>query len=169
MNLQSQRLARVNRAPLPHGVEGLCVQLQRNLSKKGYQTQYLVPRVSLLRLISGEQPRLSRTRVGRAKWRLRVGDPVGAWVSLQGRAAWSFLERSRGHLTWSPGCFDVRGNLGRVVPRVGLLPCVEAHYQHLRAVEGLPLQVRVEMPGSSREGRIRSLRRRGFSREAQGV
>jgi large subunit ribosomal protein L5 len=46
-----------------------------------------------LALISGQKPVVTRARRSIAQFRLRAGNPIGAFVTLRGERMWDFLER----------------------------------------------------------------------------
>lgn len=162
--LQSRRRRRADCGARDLGL-GLDLELSRSLADAGYRAGALPPRRAVLQRTAGVRPRVNYSRKGRARWRLRAGDPVGATARLSGGPAWALLESLRGQLTWSGASLDRAGHLARSVPRVGLLPLVEAHYVQLQRVESRPRSVRVRWTGAgSRARRRRALRQRGRRR-----
>ncbi|OUP07200.1 50S ribosomal protein L5 [Collinsella sp. An2] len=71
-----------------------------------------------LRLITGQQPMITRARKSIASFRLRAGMPIGAKVTLRGDRMWEFFDRLtsiaipriRDFRGISPKSFDGRGN-----------------------------------------------------------
>ena len=71
-----------------------------------------------LRLITGQQPMVTRARKSIASFRLRAGMPIGAKVTLRGDRMWEFFDRLtsvaipriRDFRGISPKSFDGRGN-----------------------------------------------------------
>ena len=71
-----------------------------------------------LRLITGQQPMVTRARKSIASFHLRAGMPIGAKVTLRGDRMWEFLDcltavaipRIRDFRGISPKSFDGRGN-----------------------------------------------------------
>lgn len=74
--------------------------------------------VSDLRLITGQQPVVTKARKSIANFKLREGRSIGAKVTLRGNHMWSFLDRLmnialprvRDFRGVSPNAFDGRGN-----------------------------------------------------------
>jgi len=74
--------------------------------------------VSDLRLITGQQPVVTKARKSIANFKLREGRSIGAKVTLRGDHMWSFLDRLmnialprvRDFRGVSPNAFDGRGN-----------------------------------------------------------
>ncbi len=74
--------------------------------------------VADLRLITGQQPVITKARKDIANFKLRAGRSIGVKVTLRGERMWSFLEvltnlalpRIRDFRGISPDAFDGRGN-----------------------------------------------------------
>ena len=71
-----------------------------------------------LAIIAGQQPVVSKSRKNIANFKLRIGDPIGVFVTLRGERMWAFLDRLvnvvlprvRDFRGVSPNSFDGRGN-----------------------------------------------------------
>lgn len=74
--------------------------------------------VADLRLITGQQPIITKARRDIANFKLRSGKPIGVKVTLRGEKMWAFLDvlinlalpRIRDFRGISPDAFDGRGN-----------------------------------------------------------
>jgi large subunit ribosomal protein L5 len=71
-----------------------------------------------LRIITGQQPRVTRAKKSIAAFKVRTGMAIGAMVTLRGERMWEFLDRVlamaipriRDFRGISPASFDGRGN-----------------------------------------------------------
>ena len=86
-----------------------------------------------LRLITGQQPMVTRARKSIASFRLRAGMPIGAKVTLRGDRMWEFFDRLtsvaipriRDFRGISPKSFDGRGNFSMGVTDQLIFPEVD--------------------------------------------
>jgi len=124
--------------------------------KRGYTNRHQVPRlekivvtsgvgsqadrkvaveeaVAEISKITGQKPSVSYSRKAVANFKLRVGEPVGARVTLRGDRMWEFLERFI-HVTCpnirdfrgiSPKSFDGRGNYACGISDQSIFPEVQ--------------------------------------------
>jgi large subunit ribosomal protein L5 len=111
-----------------------------------------------LGIITGQKPVVTRARKSIAQFRLRAGNPIGAFVTLRGERMWDFLER---FITVAlprirdfrglPGkSFDGRGNF-----TVGLreqLVFPEVEYDKIDRLRGLEITI-VTSARNDEEGR----------------
>ncbi|MBM6778465.1 50S ribosomal protein L5 [Collinsella tanakaei] len=86
-----------------------------------------------LRVITGQQPMVTRARKSIASFHLRAGMPIGAKVTLRGDRMWEFFDRLtsvaipriRDFRGISPKSFDGRGNFSMGVTEQLIFPEVD--------------------------------------------
>ena len=86
-----------------------------------------------LRVITGQQPMVTRARKSIASFRLRAGMPIGAKVTLRGDRMWEFLDRLfnvalprvRDFRGINPNAFDGRGNYAMGIKEQLIFPEIE--------------------------------------------
>ena len=86
-----------------------------------------------LRVITGQQPMVTRARKSIASFKLRAGMPIGAKVTLRGDRMWEFFDRLtsiaipriRDFRGISPKSFDGRGNFSMGVTEQLIFPEVD--------------------------------------------
>ena len=86
-----------------------------------------------LRVITGQQPMVTRARKSIASFKLRAGMPIGAKVTLRGDRMWEFLDRLiciaipriRDFRGISPKSFDGRGNFSMGVTEQLIFPEID--------------------------------------------
>lgn len=111
-----------------------------------------------LATITGQRPVVTRARRSIAQFRLRAGNPIGAFVTLRGERMWDFLDRLVAialprirDFRGIPGkSFDGRGNL-----TIGLreqLAFPEVDYDRIDRLRGLEITI-VTTAQSDEEGR----------------
>jgi len=98
-----------------------------------------------LRIITGQHPKVSRSRKSIANFKLREGLPVGASVTLRGPRMWEFFDRLvsaaipriRDFRGLSPRGFDGRGNYSFGVDEQLIFP--EIDYDKIQKVRGMDI------------------------------
>ncbi len=98
-----------------------------------------------LRIITGQHPKVSRSRKSIANFKLREGLPVGASVTLRGPRMWEFFDRLvsaaipriRDFRGLSPKGFDGRGNYSFGVDEQLIFP--EIDYDKVQKVRGMDI------------------------------
>lgn len=108
--------------------------------------------VAELRVISGQQPVVTRARRSIASFKLRQGDKIGAMVTLRGARMYEFLERLfflalprvRDFRGVSPDSFDGRGNYTMGLREQLIFPEIE--YDQVQKVRGLDLSIVTTAP-----------------------
>jgi len=98
-----------------------------------------------LRIITGQQPKVSKARKSIANFKLREGLPVGASVTLRGDRMWEFFDRLvsaaipriRDFRGLSPKGFDGRGNYSFGVDEQLIFP--EINYDKVQKVRGMDI------------------------------
>ena len=98
-----------------------------------------------LRIITGQHPKVSRSRKSIANFKLREGLPVGASVTLRGPRMWEFFDRLvsaaipriRDFRGLSPKGFDGRGNYSFGVDEQLIFP--EIDYDKIQKVRGMDI------------------------------
>ena len=98
-----------------------------------------------LRIITGQHPKVSRSRKSIANFKLREGLPVGASVTLRGARMWEFFDRLvsaaipriRDFRGLSPKGFDGRGNYSFGVDEQLIFP--EIDYDKIQKVRGMDI------------------------------
>ena len=86
-----------------------------------------------LRIITGQQPMITRARKSIATFRLREGMPIGAKVTLRGDRMWEFFDRLtsiaipriRDFRGINPKSFDGRGNFSMGVTEQLIFPEID--------------------------------------------
>lgn len=114
--------------------------------------------VADLRVITGQQPLITRARKSIATFRLRAGMPIGAKVTLRGARMWEFLDRLiavaipriRDFRGISPKSFDGRGNFSMGVTEQLIFP--EIDYDKVDHIRGMDITI-VTTAQNDEEGR----------------
>lgn len=109
-------------------------------------------------IITGQKPVVTRARRSIAQFRLRAGNPVGAFVTLRGERMWDFIDRlvSVGlprlrDFRGIPGkSFDGRGNLTIGLREQLVFP--EVDYDKIDRIRGLEITI-VTSARTDEEGR----------------
>ena len=127
-----------------------------------------------IRIITGQQPVITRARKSIANFKLREGRAIGVKVTLRGGRMWAFLDRFvnialprvRDFRGVSPDTFDGRGNYSLGVREQLIFP--EIHYDRIDKVRGMEITI-VTTARTDEEGR-RLLRLLGMPfQENQGA
>lgn len=100
-----------------------------------------------LKVITGQQPLVTRARKSIAGFKLRAGQPIGAKVTLRGERMWEFYDRLvtlaipriRDFRGLSPRSFDGRGNYTFGVTEQLIFP--EVNYDDVDAVRGMDITI----------------------------
>jgi large subunit ribosomal protein L5 len=111
-----------------------------------------------LRVITGQQPSITKARKSIAGFKLRAGRQIGAMVTLRGNRMWDFMDRlcsialprRRDFRGVSPNSFDGRGNY-----TLGLreqLEFPEVQYDKIDKIRGMEVSI-VTTARTDEEGR----------------
>jgi len=100
-----------------------------------------------IRIITGQQPVITRAKKSIATFRLREGNPIGAKVTLRGNRMWDFLDRllnislarQRDFRGVSPDSFDGRGNYTLGLPEQLVWPEIE--YDKIDKLRGMEISI----------------------------
>jgi large subunit ribosomal protein L5 len=100
-----------------------------------------------LSIITGQKPKMNRSRKSIANFKLREGSAVGCSVTMRGDRAWEFLDRLitvsipriRDFRGLSPKSFDGRGNYSFGVTEQLIFP--EVDYDRVTAVRGMDITI----------------------------
>jgi large subunit ribosomal protein L5 len=111
-----------------------------------------------LRIITGQQPVITKARHSIAAFKLREGRAIGVKVDLRGERMWALLDRllnvalprTRDFTGVSPDAFDGRGNYTLGLREQLLFP--EINYDKIDKVRGLEITI-VTTARSDEEGR----------------
>lgn len=111
-----------------------------------------------LRIITGQQPKVSFARKSVSNFKLREGMPIGASVTLRGDRMWEFLDRLiaaaiprvRDFRGLNPKGFDGRGNYSFGVTEQLIFP--EIDYDSVVKVRGMDITL-VTTAASDEQGR----------------
>jgi len=98
-----------------------------------------------LRIITGQQPMITRAKKSIAAFKLRKGMPIGAKVTLRGDRMWEFLDRLlatalpriRDFRGINPNSFDGRGNYSMGVDEQLIFP--EIDYDKVDRTRGMDI------------------------------
>ena len=98
-----------------------------------------------LRIITGQQPMVTRAKKSIAGFKLRQGMPIGVKVTLRGDRMWEFFDRLvtaaiprvRDFRGLSPNAFDGRGNYSLGVTEQLIFP--EVDYDKIDRVRGMDI------------------------------
>jgi large subunit ribosomal protein L5 len=127
-----------------------------------------------IRIITGQQPVVTKARKSIANFKLREGRAIGVKVTLRGGRMWAFLDRFinialprvRDFRGVSPDTFDGRGNYTIGLREQLIFP--EIHYDRIDKVRGMEITI-VTTARTDEEGR-RLLRLLGMPfQENQGA
>jgi len=121
------------------------VTLNMGLGEAVGNKKVLESAVSDLRLISGQQPVVTKAKKSIAGFKIRDGWPIGAMVTLRREQMYEFLDRLvnvaiprvRDFRGLSPKSFDGRGNYSLGVREQIIFP--EVDYDKVDAVRGLDI------------------------------
>ena len=111
-----------------------------------------------LRVITGQQPVITRARKSIAVFRLRQGRQIGTKVTLRGDRMWDFLDRlcnvalprRRDFRGVSPNSFDGRGNYSLGLREQLVFP--EINYARIDKIRGMEITI-VTTAQTDEEGR----------------
>jgi large subunit ribosomal protein L5 len=111
-----------------------------------------------LRVITGQQPAITKARRSIAGFKLRAGRQIGAAVTLRGNRMWDFLDRlcnialprRRDFRGVSPNSFDGRGNYTLGLREQLVFP--EVQYDKIDKVRGMEVSI-VTTARTDEEGR----------------
>jgi len=100
-----------------------------------------------LALITGQKPRLNKSRKSIAGFKVREGMPVGASVTLRGNRMWEFFDRLlavaipriRDFRGLNPRAFDGRGNYSFGVTEQLIFP--EIDFDRVTSVRGMDITI----------------------------
>lgn len=100
-----------------------------------------------LALITGQKPRLNKSRKSIAGFKVREGMPVGASVTLRGNRMWEFFDRMlavaiprvRDFRGLNPRAFDGRGNYSFGVTEQLIFP--EIDFDRVTSVRGMDITI----------------------------
>ncbi|HET7087051.1 MAG TPA: 50S ribosomal protein L5 [Anaerolineae bacterium] len=114
--------------------------------------------VADLRLITGQQPVITKARKDIANFKLRAGRSIGVKVTLRGERMWSFLDvlanlalpRIRDFRGISPDAFDGRGNYTLGLREQIMFPQIQ--YDKIDKLRGMEITI-VTTARSDEEGR----------------
>ena len=114
--------------------------------------------VEELKVISGQQPIITRAKKSIAAFKLRTGMPIGCMVTLRRNRMWDFyyklvnvaLPRVRDFRGISPKAFDGRGNYSLGIKEHIIFP--EIDYDKIDRIKGLNVSV-VTSAQSDEEGK----------------
>ncbi|BDR59527.1 50S ribosomal protein L5 [Xylocopilactobacillus apicola] len=110
-------------------------------------SRFLDEAVSELKLISGQQPIITKAKHSIAGFRLREGNPIGTKVTLRGERMFDFLDklinvslpRVRDFHGVSPKSFDGRGNYTLGVKEQLIFP--EINFDDVSKVRGMDIVI----------------------------
>ncbi len=111
-----------------------------------------------IRIITGQQPVITKARRSIANFKLREGRAIGVKVTLRGGRMWAFLDRFinialprvRDFRGVSPDTFDGRGNYTIGLREQLIFP--EIHYDRIDKVRGMEITI-VTTARTDEEGR----------------
>jgi len=114
--------------------------------------------VADLRLITGQQPVITKARKDIANFKLRAGRSIGVKVTLRGQRMWSFLDvlanlalpRIRDFRGISPDAFDGRGNYTLGLREQIMFPQIQ--YDKIDKLRGMEITI-VTTARTDEEGR----------------
>lgn len=103
--------------------------------------------VEQFRVITGQQPQITKARQAIAGFKLRQGDPLGVMVTLRGQRMWQFLDklisislpRVKDFQGVSKTAFDAKGNYNLGLEEQIVFP--EINYDQIESVRGLQVTV----------------------------
>lgn len=98
-----------------------------------------------LRIVTGQQPMITRAKKSIAGFKIRKGMPIGAKVTLRGDRMWEFMDRLlstalpriRDFRGINPNSFDGRGNYSMGVDEQLIFP--EVDYDKVDRVRGMDI------------------------------
>jgi len=130
------------------------------------------PALDLAR-ITGQKPKITKSRVAIAGFRLREGAPIGLMVTLRGVRMYDFLEklfkiifpRLRDFQGLSTKSFDGRGNFNIGIPEMVVFP--EAEYSQAENAKGLQVTLITNTNDNQKAKRLLELMGLPFEKKEQ--
>jgi large subunit ribosomal protein L5 len=103
--------------------------------------------VEELKIISGQKPVISKSKKAISNFKLRIGMPIGCFVTLRGWRMYEFLERFiniavpriRDFQGISPSSFDGRGNFNMGIKEQIIFP--EINYDKVEKIRGMNITI----------------------------
>ncbi len=119
--------------------------------------------VAQFRVITGQQPQVTRARQAIAGFKLRKGDPLGVMVTLRGEKMWQFLDkligitlpRVKDFQGVSNKAFDAKGNYNMGLEEQIVFPEIE--YDKIERVRGLQITIVMDKANPERAHRLLEL------------
>jgi large subunit ribosomal protein L5 len=126
--------------------------------------------VNDLRIITGQQPVITKARKSIATYKLREGRAIGVKVTLRGERMWALLDRlfnaalprTRDFRGVSPDAFDGRGNYTLGIREQLIFP--EIDYDKIDKVRGMELTIVTSAPTDEEARQLLRLLGMPFSR-----
>lgn len=127
--------------------------------------------VDQFKVITGQQPQVTRARKAIAGFKLRKGDPLGVMVTLRGDRMWQFLDkliaitlpRVKDFQGVSRTAFDAKGNYNLGLQEQIVFP--EIDYDKIESVRGLQITVVMEQSNPDKTRRLLELLGMPFVKE----
>jgi large subunit ribosomal protein L5 len=127
-----------------------------------------------LKVITGQQPIITRARKSIASFKLREGRQIGVKVTLRGNRMWDFMDRvlnvalprRRDFRGVSPNSFDGRGNYTLGLREQLVFP--EIRYDQVDKVRGMEISIVTTAQTDEEGGRLLSLLGMPFARTEDG-
>lgn len=127
--------------------------------------------VEQFKVITGQQPQITRARKAIAGFKLRQGDPLGVMVTLRGERMWQFLDklisitlpRVKDFQGVSKSAFDAKGNYNLGLEEQIVFPEIE--YDKIEGVRGLQITIVFESSNPDRSRRLLELLGMPFVKE----
>jgi large subunit ribosomal protein L5 len=127
--------------------------------------------VDQFKVISGQQPQVTKARKAIAGFKLRQGDPLGVMVTLRGERMWQFLDklisislpRVKDFQGVSKTAFDAKGNYNLGIEEQIVFPEIE--YDKIESIRGLQITVVFESSNPDKSRRVLELLGMPFVKE----
>lgn len=129
--------------------------------------------VDQFKLITGQQPQVTRARQSIAGFKLRKGDPLGVMVTLRGERMWQFLDklisitlpRVKDFQGVSRTAFDAKGNYNLGLEEQIVFP--EINYDLIESIRGLQITVVADHSNPDNSRRMLELLGMPFAKETK--
>lgn len=127
--------------------------------------------VEQFRVITGQQPMITKARKAISGFKLRKGDPLGVMVTLRGDRMWQFLDkliaitlpRVKDFQGVSRSAFDAKGNYNLGIEEQIVFP--EINYDTIESIRGLQITVVMDNSNPDRSRRVLELLGMPFVKE----
>jgi len=131
--------------------------------------------VEQFRVMTGQQPQVTKARKAISGFKLRKGDPLGVMVTLRGEKMWQFLDklititlpRVKDFQGVSRTAFDAKGNYNLGIEEQIVFP--EINYDTIEGIRGLQVTIVANNSNPDKSRRLLELLGMPFAKEEKAA